>query len=192
MSIRTALITAAAALAFAAPAHALLYTGQLLASNEVPPVASPGTGVVNVDFDIVAHTMAIDVTFANLVGTTTVAHIHCCAAPGSNAGVATTTPSFAFFPSGVSSGSYSRVFDTLALTTYSAAFVGANGGTAAGAEAALLAGLDAGLAYFNLHTNFAPGGEIRANLVAAQIPEPSTAALIALGLGAVALRRRRV
>lgn len=192
MSIRTALIATAAALAFAAPAQALLYTGQLLGSNEVPPNASPGNGLVNVDFDIVAHTMAIDVTFADLIGTTAAAHIHCCAAPGANAGVATTTPSFPSFPNGVSSGSYSRIFDTLDAATYSAAFLGASGGTAAGAEAALLAALDAGRTYFNLHTTAFPGGEIRANLAAAQIPEPSTAALIALGLAAVALRRRRV
>ena len=45
--------------------------------------------------------------------------------------------------------------------TYNAPFVTANGGTAAGAEAALLAGIAAGKAYFNVHTQSVPGGEIR-------------------------------
>jgi hypothetical protein len=39
--------------------------------------------------------------------------------------------------------------------------VTANGGTTAGAEAALLAGLEAGQAYLNIHTTMFPGGEIR-------------------------------
>jgi len=36
-----------------------------------------------------------------------------------------------------------------------------HGGTAAGAEAALVGGLAAGQAYFNIHTSPFPGGEIR-------------------------------
>jgi hypothetical protein len=45
--------------------------------------------------------------------------------------------------------------------SYNPAFVTANGGTTAGAEAALLAGLEAGQAYLNIHTTMFPGGEIR-------------------------------
>ena len=45
-----------------------------------------------------------------------------------------------------------QTFDTLSNSTYNAPFVTANGGTAAGAEAALFAGLAAGTAYLNIHT----------------------------------------
>jgi CHRD domain len=48
---------------------------------------------------------------------------------------------------------------------YNPAFVTANGGTVAGAEAALIAGLESQLTYFNIHTANFPGGEIRAQLV---------------------------
>ena len=50
-------------------------------------------------------------------------------------------------------------------SSYNPAFVTANGGTVAGAEAALLAGLHAGTAYLNIHTSMVPAGEIRGFLV---------------------------
>ena len=66
--------------------------------------------------------------------------------------MATQTPSFIGFPLGVTSGTYSNIYDTTLASTYRAAFITANGGTVAGAEAALFAGLLAGQAYFNIHT----------------------------------------
>jgi hypothetical protein len=73
--------------------------------------------------------------------------------------------------------------------SYTAAFLTANGGTAAGAFAGLLAGLEAGRGYFNVHTTFRPGGEIRGFLV--RVPEPGALVLIGLGLVIVALATRR-
>jgi hypothetical protein len=66
--------------------------------------------------------------------------------------------------------------------------VTAQGGLAQ-AEAALIQGLSEGKAYFNIHTTFRPGGEIRGFLV----PEPGIMGLLGLALGAafVATRRRR-
>jgi hypothetical protein len=90
------------------------------------------------------------------------------------------------------SGSYDMTFDTADTATFNGAFVTANGGTAAGAEAAFFAGMTAGNSYFNIHTTEFGGGEIRANL--APIPEPTTYALFLAGLAAVggmAARRRR-
>jgi hypothetical protein len=105
--------------------------------------------------------------------------------------VATPTPSFPAFPTGVTSGSYLRDFDLTLASSYNGAFVTANGGTPASAEAALFAGLNAGQAYFNIHTATFPGGEIRGHF--ALVPEPGTWALMITGFGlvGVAARRRR-
>jgi hypothetical protein len=71
------------------------------------------------------------------------------------------TPAFTGFPLGVLSGTLDHTFDLTQLATYNSPFVTANGGTAAGAEAALLAAIAAGKAYYNIHTTVLPGGEIR-------------------------------
>jgi CHRD domain/PEP-CTERM motif len=136
--------------------------------------------------------MDIEASFTGLGAPTTVAHIHCCtAAPESgNVGVATTTPTFPGFPAGVTSGNYSMTFDLLAMSTYNIAFInGLGGGTVAGAEAALLTGLDGGLAYFNVHTTAFPAGEIRGFLQV--VPEPTTVALLGAGLLGLAAFSRR-
>jgi hypothetical protein len=126
----------------------------------------------------VAHTLGVDITFTGLLGTTTASHLHCCIAPPGATGVATQTPTFLNFPLGVTSGTYSHIFDTTLTGTFNAPFVTANGGTAAGAEAALLAGAIAGTEYLNIHTTVVPGGEIRGFLVS--VPEASSLALLGI------------
>ena len=168
---------------------AIVVTASLSGAAEFQPNASPGTGFATVQLDTVAHTLKVDVTFSDLIGTTTASHIHApTALPGTGtAAVATETPTFAGFPLIVTSGTYSHTFDTTLTSTWNAPFVTASGGTALGAEAALAADLQAGTAYLNIHTTEFPGGEIRGFLV----PEPSIVTLIgAAAIGFLARRPR--
>jgi hypothetical protein len=151
-----------------------------------------GSGMVEVTYDSAAHTLKIDSSFSGLSGTTTVAHIHCCVATAGSgtAGVAVTPGTLPGFPVGVASGSYSVALDLTQSATYTAGFVNTfAGGVLANAEAVLIAGLGNGTAYFNVHSTAFPAGEIRGFL--APIPEPSTYALMALGLVAVGIAARR-
>jgi MYXO-CTERM domain-containing protein len=176
-------------LAVIVQAAPLTYYTSLSGPNENPPVPSPGVGNARVIIDPVANLLSVRISFSGLLGLTTVAHIHCCIDPPGNVGVATTTPSFPGFPVGVTSGVYEQSFDTTLASTFRAGFITDNGGTTEGAEAALAAGLAAGRAYVNVHTNLYPGGEIRGFLTT--VPEPSTFLLGALGLAALGLFRRR-
>jgi CHRD domain/PEP-CTERM motif len=186
---------AAVSLAFlyaaSAEATVITFTASLSGANESPANASPGTGTALVTYDDSAHTLRVELTFADLVGPTTASHIHCCTAvpDAGTAGIATVTPTFTGFPLGVTSGTYDHTFDLTMLGSFNPAFVTANGGTFAGAEAALGAGLLAGEAYLNIHTSVVPGGEIRGFLHAA--PEPATMLLLGLGLGGLLVQRRR-
>jgi len=180
------------ALCTAMPAAAItVYTTTLSGAAESPPNASPATGTAKITIDGIM--MRVEASFSGLLGTTTAAHIHCCTAVADTgtAGVATQTPTFSGFPSGVTSGTYDTTFDMSLDSSFNASFVTAHGGTAASAFSFLVAGMDAGQSYFNIHSTLYPGGEIRGFLHA--VPEPETYALMLLGLAAVAAvaRRRR-
>lgn len=167
------------------------YSAVLDGASESPPNASPAQGLATVTIDTIAHTMRIEASFSDLIGLVTVAHIHCCTdvAGFGTIGVATTTPTFTGFPSGVSSGTYDHLFVLTDPSSWNPAFVTANGGTTAGAEAKLLDGLADGMAYFNIHTNAFPGGEIRGFLTA-QVPEPAPAGLLLVGLALLGMALR--
>jgi len=169
----------------------IIYAADLSGANESPPINSEGIGSARVDYDSTARTLRVVVSFSGLTGTTTAAHIHCCTADtfAGTVGVATTTPTFPGFPVGVASGSYDETFDLSSASSFNSSFITANGGTADAAEAALAAGLANGRAYFNIHTSFATGGEIRGFL--APVPLPNAVWLLGFGLlGMIGVTRR--
>src|ERR1017187_3380567 len=171
-------------------AATLHYDAVLNGPSESPPNASPGTGFATVDYDNSAHTLLVDVSFTGLLGPTTASHIHAATAVPftGTAGVATTTPYFAGFPIGVTSGTYNNVLNLTLASSYNASYITANGGTTAGAEAAMAAAMAAGESYFNIHTSVFPEGEIRGFLVV--VPEPSSVAIVFV-CGALAWSARR-
>jgi hypothetical protein len=188
--MKTTLLALAASVLFGTSAFAgvITYTA-VLGNFESPPTGSPGTGFARVTVDNILNTMLVDVTFSGLTSGNTAAHIHCCVDQGGNAGVATTTPTFTGFPGGVTAGTYNHLFDLTLATSWNPAFVTANGGTTAGAEAALLAGLANKQTYLNIHTTNFGGGEIRGFLVEA--PEPGTFLLAGAALAGFLIRRRK-
>jgi hypothetical protein len=173
------------------------FTVDLLGANEIPPTGSPGTGTAVVVLDPVAQTLQLTVSFANLTSNDIAAHIHCCLpSPFAtvNVGVATTVPAFLGFPLQVTSGSYtSPAFDLTQPTIYNPAFVSSQGGLSQ-AESALIAGIENGETYLNIHTTNFGGGEIRGFLVptsATPVPEPSSLLLFSAGMTVLGVLRHR-
>ena len=98
---------------------------------------------------------------------------------------------------GVTSGTYDQTFDLTNSKFYNPAFVTAEGGVAA-AEAALIAGIESGNTYFNIHTTQNPGGEIRSQLLPLGVPVPGQIVgagvpglILACGVLLTLARRRR-
>ena len=191
ISLVLVLMAAVMLLAPATYATPITFVANLTGANEVPPTGSPGIGHATVVLDPVANTLQVNVTFSGLLAVTNAAHIHCCLpspfATGVNVGVATTVPAFPGFPLGVTAGTYSSPpLNLLDMGTYNPAFVTLEGGTIPLARNALVAGIEAGETYLNIHTAAPlgfPGGEIRGFLVA---PEPGTLLLLSTGFAGLA------
>jgi hypothetical protein len=179
LSLAALSLVALVGLAAFSPAQAATYsyTAVLSGANESPANLSPGTGFAQVDIDDVWLTMHVNVVFAGLQGTTTASHIHCATAVAGTgtAGVATTTPTFAGFPGGVTSGTYDITLDLTQATSYNPSFITAHGGTTAGAATFLWQSIADGKAYFNIHSSMYGGGEIRGFLTPSSVAvEPTS------------------
>lgn len=134
-------------LATSCASAATIYTTVLNGAAETPPTGSSATGFATLT--LTGNSLAVDISFMGLAMPAAAAHIHCCTVPGFN--VAVSVP-FAGFPAVTSSATdYLTTLDLTLTSTYTSGFITANGGTAAGAEAALIAGLNAGKAYVNIH-----------------------------------------
>ena len=172
-----------------AAANAQSWYGTLLGTNEAPPNASPATGFVFISLS--GNTLSLSLNWSGLIGgPVSAGHIHCCTNPGANVGVAI---GLGGLPAS-SAGSYASNFDLTNVSTYTGGFVTTfGGGTVAGAQSALIDGLNSGRAYVNLHNGTFPGGEIRANVVVT--PEPTSMVMLGFGLvaaGVVVRRKQRI
>jgi hypothetical protein len=172
----------------------IVFLVRLDGPSESPPQASLGIGNAEVDLDVAAQTLKVHVAFGGLRGTTTASHIHATTTDPltGTAGVATTTPSFTGFPLGVTDGVFDTTLDLTSASSYNPAFVTANGNSVPNAEQALISAIMTNRAYLNIHSSFAPGGEIRGFLTA--LPEPASIVSLSTGvLGACVIgwRMRR-
>ncbi len=139
-------------------------------AQEVPPVATNGTGCAWVDVDTVTGDVTVTGTYRNLNSNQTLVHIHGPAPVGMNAGILVTLTG-----TGGTSGTFG------------------GSGTLTPAQVTDLCN---GLHYLNIHTVTSPGGEIRGQIVQApKVPAMGIAgfavlALLLGGSGMLLLRRR--
>jgi hypothetical protein len=170
VAVGMALLTAIAAHVQAAPTAMVRFVASLDGASENPPNDSPGTGTATVEIDTAARTLTIRIDLAGLTGRTTAAHIHCCTADRGSGmiGIAVTPVTLTGFPFGVTSGSYEQRFDLTNSSIYTLNFIANFGsGSTEGTEAALIAGIQAGKAYVDIHSIAFPAGEIRGFLAPA-------------------------
>jgi hypothetical protein len=178
----------AAATGLAMPAFAQTYRAVASGPAESPPNGSPGSSMVTID--IGSSNLMVDMSFRDLVGTASAAHIHCCTTDAFTGTTAIAMP-FTDFPTGEHTGDYTMAIPLYEDTSYDPAFLKAHGGSAKGAATALVDGINANEAYVNIHTSEFPGGEIRGFIVAAPVPEPAEWGMMAGGLAGLLWMGRR-
>ena len=142
------------------------FTG-LKGHSEVPPISSPGIGSFQATLSGDNIGLKYELTYINLRGTVSQAHIH-FAQPGVNGAVVVFLCSNLTPPEGVpappacpGSGTVSGSLGATNVTS-----LAADQGISAGQFDALLAAMRAGRAYVNVHTDLFPAGELRGQVEA--------------------------
>lgn len=158
----------AACLSSPSQATQFVFSAALSGANEVPANTSSASGSITVVADDSLGSFTVSEKWSGLSGSATGAHIHCCAASGATAPIVVP---FTLFPA-ATSGAYSGTFFPATFQT-------------------TLAGMQAGLAYANIHTALLPGGEIRGQLVAGSVPEVGTWLMMITGFGMIGAAMRR-
>jgi CHRD domain len=138
MSFRIAGAAVALSLLATGAAHAatLTFKASLAGASETPPTTSAGIGVVNATLDTNTKTFTYLVGYSGLTGPATMAHFHGPAAVGAKGP-----------PVLPVAATPSPIKGEAVLTD------------------AQIAGLEAGLWYFNIHTATFPAGEVRGQVL---------------------------
>jgi hypothetical protein len=155
----------AAALSVGTASAQSTFQAVLTGLGEFPPNGSPATGFGTVVLNAAQTQITVDESWSGLTAPATASHIH---GPG---GVGTNAP--VLFPfSGVPAATSGAIPEqTFAITPTQVSY------------------LFSGYLYMNVHDANFPGGEIRGQLEL--VPEPSTLALLGLGVGGIALQAYR-
>jgi len=134
------------------------FKARLSGYSEVPAISTTGKGELRLALDEGATSLAFELEYSDLKGTTVSAvHIH-LGAPGTNGGPVVFLCGGGGNPACPPSGA---VTGTIAASDIVA---NAGQGVEAGGFASVLDALRAGVAYVNVHTNRFPDGEIRGNI----------------------------
>jgi len=135
------------------------FKATLSGAQEVPSNSTTGTGELRAQLDTAGTTLTYELEYSGLEGTTTTAaHVH-LGQRGANGGV-----SF-FFCGGGGKPACPATQGTLTGTVTAADVIGPSGqGIAAGEFAEIIAAMQTGIAYANVHTDKHPGGEIRGQI----------------------------
>jgi hypothetical protein len=131
------------------------WVATLAGTNEVPPVSSTAVGQFDATLDAAQDNMTFTLLYSPLVGTMTMAHIH-RGMPGQNG------PILYWLANGNLPTPISSCVDPAPL------------GGGCGFSVSDVADLQAGNLYVNLHSSYAPNGEIRGQITSAVSVEPNT------------------